>query len=67
MTKRDKILEKIKNNPRNVNKKDFISLLSKYGFEIMNHRGKAGHIMYRHPLYKEIPVRTVNITDPIRK
>ncbi|ADV04761.1 hypothetical protein SPSINT_0232 [Staphylococcus pseudintermedius HKU10-03] len=23
--------------------------------------------MYRHPLCKEIPMRTVNITDPIRK
>ncbi len=50
-----------------MNKKDFISLLSKYGFEIMNQRGKGGNIMYRHPLYKEIPVRTVNITDSICK
>ncbi len=66
VSKRDKLLNKIKNNKKDVNINDFKTLLNQHGFIISNRRGKGSHFMYYHPEYTDIR-RTVNISKPLRK
>ncbi|AMG33604.1 MULTISPECIES: type II toxin-antitoxin system HicA family toxin [Staphylococcus] len=62
----DKLIEKLRNNPKNTDKKTFMQALKKFGFIIDENKGKGSHIMYRHPNRHDIPPNTVNVTDPIR-
>ncbi|UTH03365.1 hypothetical protein KFV05_05095 [Macrococcoides canis] len=67
MVAREKLFQKVKRNPGNVDKRLFIQLLHKFGFDLDARRGKGGHQCYYHPDFEHIPVRTVNFTKPMRK
>ncbi len=49
MTKKEKILEDIKNNPNDVSPELLHSLLIYYGF--IHRCGKGSHQIYKHPKY----------------
>ncbi len=70
MTKKAKLLQKIKNNPKVVSFSDLDGLLISYGFTCrMPHSGSSHHIytlgqhqisvLYRRPYVKEVYVRHV--------
>ena len=68
MSRREKMYEKLKNNPRNISEQEFKSALKMFGFTLNSKKGKGGHQVYRH---RKIPVsimgqRTVNFTKPMR-
>ena len=68
MSRKEKMLEKLKNNPRNISEHEFKSALKMYGFILNSKKGKGGHQVYRHsklPI-SIIPQRTVNFTKPMR-
>jgi len=46
MSQRDKLLEKIRNNPRQVRFEDLDSLLRQYGFARRQPRGGSSHYVY---------------------
>lgn len=47
MTKREKRLQKIRQNPKNVSKEILDSVLTDFGFEAR--KGKGSHTIYTHP------------------
>ncbi len=47
MTKREKRLEKIRRNPKNVSKEELDLVLTDYGF--VRREGKGSHTVYQHP------------------
>ena len=47
MTRREKRLERMASNPRNVSRKELISLLEAFGF--VRRGGKGSHTCYKHP------------------
>ena len=47
MTSREKRLERISRNPRNVSRRELMSLLEAYGF--VRRGGKGSHTCYVHP------------------
>jgi len=52
VTRREKRLERMARNPRNVSRKDLISLLEAFGFVCRG--GKGSHTCYKHPRLSEI-------------
>jgi predicted RNA binding protein YcfA (HicA-like mRNA interferase family) len=56
MTKREKRLEKIRQNPKHVSKDDLDQLLS--GYEFVRREGKGSHTVYQHP-DQETPIVVV--------
>lgn len=64
--KKDKILDKLERNPRNIDEKTFRQALNIYGFKLDEKRGKGSHTRYFHPNHPEIDIRTVNFTNPIK-
>ena len=67
LVSKEKLFERIKRNPKNIDETKFRSLLKKYGFIIDSSRGKGGYVCYYHPDFPEIPIRTVNFTKPMRR
>ena len=70
MTKKAKLLQKIKNNPKVVSFNDLDSLLNSYGFKRRTPRSGSSHhiytlgrhqisVPYRRPYVKEVYVRHV--------
>jgi predicted RNA binding protein YcfA (HicA-like mRNA interferase family) len=47
MTKREKRLEKIRRNPKDVSKNELDLVLTHYGF--VRREGKGSHAVYQHP------------------
>lgn len=47
MSKRDKLLEKVRRNPKDVTFKELDQLLQSFGYELM--RTKGSHSIYRRP------------------
>ncbi|ARM68096.1 hypothetical protein [Staphylococcus warneri] len=66
MSQRDKMFEKLKRNPKNIDLREFESILKKFGFVVDKTSGKGSHFIYYHPSKSEIR-RTVNKTSPLRK
>ncbi|MFC3420049.1 hypothetical protein ACFOLA_11215 [Salinicoccus hispanicus] len=68
MSRKEKLYQKINNNPRNVSERDFKSALATFGFTLDAKRGKGGHQVYWHDVLSPniIPQRTVNFTRPMR-
>ncbi|ATD30542.1 hypothetical protein BHM04_04830 [Macrococcus sp. IME1552] len=62
----EKVLEKMKRNPKNTDERTFRKALKKYGFILDENRGKGGHQCYYHPKFSQISTRTVNFTKPMR-
>jgi len=52
VTRREKRLQRIERNPRNVSRKDLISLVEAYGF--VRRGGKGSHTCYKHPGLPEV-------------
>ena len=52
MTRRDKRLERMARNPRNVSRNELISLLEAYGFVYRG--GKGSHVCYKHSALPEV-------------
>lgn len=67
MSQKEKLLEKLKTNPRNIDLHTFKRALSVFGFEINEAGGKGSHFKYFHHDYNQIPLRVVNLSKPIRK
>jgi len=53
MSKRQKCLSKIRQNPKNVSKDELDQVLADYGF--INRQGKGSHTVYQHP-EEETPI-----------
>ena len=49
MTRRDKLYERIANNPKDVNYEDLDKLLKKKGFTRRQPSGGSSHYIYYHP------------------
>lgn len=54
MSKRDKLLEKVRRNPKDVTFKELDQLLQSFGYELM--RTKGSHSIYRRPGARPITV-----------
>ena len=63
MGKREKQLERIKNNPRDVNFEDLVSLLKYYGCTFRE--GKGSHFTYTHPCFDEDEEHTIPRQKPM--
>lgn len=50
MNSKSKLLEKAKNNPRNLKFKEFITLIEQHGWEFK--RVNGSHHLYLHPIKK---------------
>jgi len=56
VSRREKLLERVRNNPRNVRLDDLCTLLTGFGFELAREAGS--HRIFRHP---GPPPRTCNV------
>ena len=52
MTKRDKDLERLRQNPRSVRFEDLDKVLRRFGFEVSQPRSGSSHYVYKHGAYK---------------
>lgn len=64
MTQREKVLEKIRNNPNDVPFETLHSLLTYYGF--IHRRGKGSHNGYVHSEYSVITPLTIPYRQPVK-
>lgn len=67
LSKKDKLLDKLKRNPKNIDLHTFKSALKAYGFTINESGGKGSHFKYYHLDHNHIEIRVVNLSKPIRK
>ena len=74
MTKREKLLQKVRNNPKHVSLSDLESLLDSYGF-VRRELGPGSHRYYSRPggyavlvpaPHKRAHVKTVYVRDVLR-
>jgi hypothetical protein len=56
MTKREKLIEKLRNNPRNARFEQIDSLLTYYGFERRQTKSGTSHYVYKREGYPPITV-----------
>lgn len=52
MSKREKLLQRIKNNQKNVRFQDFCTLMGYFGFALVRVRGS--HHLYQHPNVEDV-------------
>ena len=59
MTRQEKLLEKIRGNPKAVSFKELVNLLQSYGFEVKNYSG-GSHYSVSHPDHSVIDAMEPN-------
>ncbi len=52
MSRKQKLLQRILNNPRNIRFDDFCTLMTYFGFVLMRVRGS--HHLYQHPMLEQV-------------
>lgn len=63
MGKRDKQLERIRNNPKDVSFETLVGLLEYYGCTVRE--GKGSHFVYTHPCFGENEEHTIPRQKPM--
>jgi predicted RNA binding protein YcfA (HicA-like mRNA interferase family) len=48
MTQKDKLLQRVRNNPKGVRFEELDALLTQFGFERRQPKGGSSHYVYRH-------------------
>ena len=71
MSKQDKLLDKIRNNPKDIKFETVQKILLGYGFKETSPRGGSSHYTYHRGIYrvtvpKENPVNSVYIKQAIK-
>ena len=64
MSKQDKRLNKIRNNPRNVSYEELRTILESYGFTFRD--GKGSHTVYTHELFDASEEETLPRQNPLK-
>lgn len=63
--KASKILERIRDNPVNLDRADFVRLARGVGFEAARERGKGSHTFFRHKVHSELRI-TLPRDSPVK-
>ena len=51
---KEKLLTSVKNNPKDREYRELVSLLTKYGFVVVDSQGKGSHCPVYHSIYKDL-------------